>query len=166
MAGFRAHLAGAGVFGLVYLGVLVAVYAVDAAYDRFSLLELAAYPAVLFMICLLFALWPDVDTASLSRKIFYSLFLIVDVTLVATRHYQEAAYLGLFALVPLVSRHRGWTHSWWAMVLVPAPLFVLPLLMLPDRPFSGLPFYGAAVTGYFSHLVLDRLAPARRRAHR
>ncbi len=166
MAGFRAHLAGAGVFGLVYLGALIAVYAVDAAYDRFSLLELAAYPAVLFMICLLFALWPDVDTASLSRKTFYSLFLIVDVTLVATRHYQEAAYLGLFALVPVISRHRGWTHSWWAMVLVPAPLFVLPLLLLPERPLSGLPFYGAAVTGYFSHLFLDGLAPGRRRARR
>ncbi len=166
MAGFRAHLAGAGAFGLVYLGALVAVYAVDSAYDRFSLLELATYPALLFMICLLFALWPDVDTASLSQKIFYSLFLIVDVTLVATRHFQEAAYLGLFALVPVVSRHRGWTHSWWAMVLVPAPLFVLPLLMLPERPFSGLPFYGAAVTGYFSHLFLDGLAPGRRRSRR
>ena len=150
----------------MYLGALAAVYAVDAAYDRFSLLELATYPALLFLICMLFALWPDVDTSSVSQKIFYSLLLIVDGTLVATRHFQEAAYLGLFALVPVLSKHRGWTHSWWAMVIVPAPLVVLPLIMLPERPLSGLPFYGAAVTGYFSHLFLDGLSAMGKRARR
>jgi hypothetical protein len=30
-------------------------------------------------------------------------------------------------------------------------------VLFPDRPLAGLPFYGAALVGYFSHLVLDGL---------
>ena len=43
------------------------------------------------------------------------------------------------------------------MLLVPAPLLALPYVLFPDRPLAGLPFYGAAVVGYFSHLVMDGL---------
>jgi hypothetical protein len=41
------------------------------------------------------------------------------------------------------------------MVLIPSPLLILPYLHVPDRPLIGLPFYGAAVLGYFSHLLMD-----------
>ena len=166
MADYRGHLTGASVFGFLYLGLLAGVYAVDAAYEHFSLLELVVLPALLFLICLMFGIWPDVDTSSFGQKVFYLLFFVVDATLVATRHFEEAAYLGLLAILPVLSRHRGWTHSWWAMVLIPGPLLVIPLLLFPDRPLSGLPFYGAAVTGYLSHLFMDGLVFHRRRARR
>lgn len=158
MAGYRGHIAGATVFFIGYLGLLIYLYSMNQAYQQFSTLELWGYPVAMFALALMFGLWPDVDTNSKGQDIFYAIFLVADLFLIATRHFEEAAYLGLFALLPVVSRHRGWTHSWWAMLLIPSPLLVLPYVQFPDRPLAGLPFYGAAVVGYFSHLVLDGVA--------
>lgn len=155
MAGYRGHLTGATVFFVVYLLGLFYTVSLDALYARFSTFELVAYPIALFGLCLMFGLWPDVDTNSKGQDLFYGLFFLVDVVLISTRHFQEAAYLGLFAILPVVGKHRGWTHTWWAMVLIPSPLLILPYLFFPDRPLSGLPFYGAALVGYMSHLVMD-----------
>ena len=75
--------------------------------------------------------------------------------MILTQRYEAAAYLGLFAILPVLGKHRGWTHTWWAMLLIPAPLLLLPGLYFPERPFAPLPLYGAAVVGYFSHLYID-----------
>lgn len=164
MAGYRGHLFGATVFFGIYLAGLLYVFSIDAAYERFSNVELVAYPLALFGLCLMFGLWPDVDTNSMGQNLFYTIFFVVDVVLIATRHLEEAAYLGLFAILPVLGKHRGWTHTWWAMLLVPSPLLVLPYVFFPDRPLAGLPFYGAALVGYFSHLFMDGyLNPFRRR---
>ena len=166
MAGYRGHVAGATAFFAVYLAGLALVYSVDQAYLRFTDLELVAYPVALFGLCLMFGLWPDVDTNSKGQNLFYAIFFVVDVVLIAAGKYQEAAYFGLFCILPSLGKHRGWTHTRWAMLLVPAPLAVLPLVLMPERPYAGLPFYGAAVVGYFSHLVMDGMVwriPGRRR---
>lgn len=166
MAGYRGHLAGATVFFGVYLAAIAFVYSVDQAYRQFSELELVAYPIALFGLCLMFGLWPDVDTNSKGQNLFYSIFFVVDVVLIVTQKFEEAAYLGLFCILPALGKHRGWTHSYWAMLLIPSPLLVLPTMLAPERPLAGLPFYGAAVVGYFSHLVMDGLVvrlPGKRR---
>ena len=155
MAGYKGHLAGAAVFFGVYLAGLALVFSVDQAYRQLSDVELVAYPVVLFGICLMFGLWPDVDTNSKGQNLFYALFFVVDVVLIATRQFQEAAYLGLFCILPALGKHRGWTHTYWAMLLIPSPFLVLPYVLVPETPLAGLPFYGAAVVGYFSHLVMD-----------
>ena len=166
MAGYRGHLAGATVFFAAYLGGLALLYSVDQAWRQFSDVEVVAIPAALFGLCLMFGLWPDVDTNSKGQQLFYGLFFAVDVVLIATRYTAEAAYLGLFCILPILGRHRGWTHTFWAMLLIPSPLLLLPAVLAPDRPLAGLPFYGAAVVGYFSHLTLDGLVvklPGKRR---
>ncbi len=156
----------------VYLAGLAFVFSVDQAYQRFTGLELIGVPAVLFGLCLMFGLWPDVDTNSKGQNLFYSIFFASDAVLIVTREFQWAAYLGLFAILPVLGKHRGWTHTYWAMLLIPSPLLILPYLLFPDRPFAGLPFYGAAVVGYFSHLFMDGLVvpfpkrSSRRRARR
>lgn len=157
MAGYRGHIAGATAFFAPYLAGLLYLFSVDAAYRQFTELELVAFPIALFGLCLMFGLWPDVDTNSKGQNLFYGLFFLVDVVLIATRHFEEAAYLGLFAILPILGKHRGWTHTLWAMVLIPSPLLILPYVFFPERPLSGLPFYGAAVIGYFSHLFMDGL---------
>ena len=166
LAGYRGHLVGATVFFAVYLGVLVLLYSVDQAYRQFTEVELIAYPLGLFGLCLLFGLWPDVDTNSKGQNIFYSLFFVVDVGLIVAREIEAAAYLGLFCILPALGKHRGWTHTFWAMLLIPSPLLVMPYVLTPERPLAGLPFYGAAVVGYFSHLVFDGMVvrlPRRKR---
>lgn len=157
MAGYKGHIAGATAFFGLYFAGLVYVLSVDAAYTRFTLLEQVGYPLALFGLTLLFGLWPDVDTNSKGQDLFYLIFFLVDIVLIVTRQFEEAAYLGLFAILPVLGHHRGWTHTWWAMLLVPAPLLVLPSILFPERPLSGLPFYGAAVVGYLSHLFMDGL---------
>lgn len=157
MAGYKGHLAGATAFFVVYLAGLLYVASVEALAARYSQLELIGYPLGLFGLCLMFGLWPDTDTDSKGQNFFYSIFFLIDVVLIATQRFEEAAYLGLFAILPALGPHRGWTHSWWAMLLVPAPLLVLPYLFWPERPLAGLPFYGAAVVGYLSHLFMDGL---------
>lgn len=166
MAGYRGHLAGASIFFAIYLAGLILLYAVDAAYTRFTMVELVAYPLALFGLCLMFGLWPDVDTNSIGQNIFYTIFFLVDIVLIATRHFEEASYLGLFAILPVLGKHRGWTHTWWAMLLVPSPLLILPYVFFPERPLAGLPFYGAAVVGYISHLFMDGLVIRLRRRRR
>lgn len=157
MAGYKGHVAGAAVFGLGYVAVLIYAFSVDAAYRQFSVLERVGYPLVLIVLTLLFGLWPDVDINSKGQRLFYSIFFVTDLFLIVTEQFRVAAYLGLVALLPVLSTHRGWTHTWWAMLLIPSPLLILPYLHVPERPLIGLPFYGAAVTGYFSHLLMDEI---------
>jgi Predicted membrane-bound metal-dependent hydrolase (DUF457). len=157
MAGYKGHIAGATLFVLGYLAVLAYAFSIDAAYQQFSALKQVAYPLVIAVLALLFGLWPDVDTNSKGQQVFYSIFFVADVFLIVTEQFRAAAYLGLVALLPVLSRHRGWTHTWWAMLLIPSPLLILPYLHVPERPLVGLPFYGAAVVGYLSHLVVDHI---------
>jgi membrane-bound metal-dependent hydrolase YbcI (DUF457 family) len=158
MSGYKGHLAGATVFGIAYIALLGYVFTIEAAYRQFSFIEQIGYPLTLFVLAILFGLWPDVDTNSKGQKVFYSIFFVTDLFLIVTERFKAAAYLGLVALLPVLSRHRGWTHTWWAMLLVPSPLVILPYLHMPERPLIGLPFYGAAVVGYLSHLVMDRIS--------
>jgi len=166
MAGYKGHIAGATLFAAGYIALLGYAFAVDAAYQQFGALELVGYPLALLALALLFGLWPDVDTDSKGRRLFYAVFFVADIFLIATKQFEAAAYLGLFALLPALDHHRGWTHTWWAMLLIPAPLLVLPYLHFPERPLVGLPFYGAAVIGYLSHLVVDGMAFRMRKRRR
>lgn len=133
-----------------------------------------------FTIALLFGLFPDVDIKSKSQKIFYTLLFIFNLSLIIFfRRYLEAAILGLFAMLPILSKHRGWTHSRITMILLPGLFLVIPLYVefsgygvgwkkLPDvfdalvehenldeTFWSGLAFYSAGLIGYASHLYLD-----------
>jgi membrane-bound metal-dependent hydrolase YbcI (DUF457 family) len=113
------------------------------------------------MVCLglfsvLGGLFPDVDTDSKGRRIFYSAALVVDAFLIYREQYRYAAVLGFCALLPAIGSHRGWTHSWWAALLIPSSVLLAPMLLLglPWKPL--VPYYAATVLGYFSHLLLDR----------
>ncbi len=164
MPGYKGHIYGALVAFGAYVAVLAYVLFAEwmplPVHPMETPLATAFYAAALLVLTVLFGLWPDVDIDSKGRRIFYGFFLIVDVYLIITGRFQAAAYLGLFAILPAVGKHRGWTHTWWAMLLVPSPLLVVPYLNLPDTPWVGAPFYAAAVIGYFSHLFLDgELAP-------
>ena len=137
-----------------------------------------------FVIAVLSGLWPDVDIKSRSQQIFYRIFLIFSVILILRKQYLQSAILGIFAMLPLLGKHRGWTHSRLTMLLLPAVFLVLPfyfegavvdldnLKSSHNLNFirSGFPFYTASLIGYATHLNLDgillRSRKARRRAAR
>ena len=148
MPGYRGHLAGGamvwgGCFaGAIWLGVLQ------------PRIETAA---VLCAAALMGALFPDTDTDSRGQNLFYAILVVLDLGFMIQGMYRWAAVLGFCAMLPALGRHRGWTHTWWAMVLVPLPILLLPMIFFDQAPGRALPYYLSAVSGYFSHLVLDRM---------
>lgn len=111
----------------------------------------------LFVIAFLFGLWPDVDTNSKGQDVFFGTAFVADIALIWAGRLEAAAYLGLLAMTPIVGKHRGWTHSRLAMFIVPSPIILIPVINNHNQLSLALLFYGAAVTGYFSHLLLDGL---------
>jgi len=147
MASYRVHaLGGLGAFAC-FTGLLWCVFQKPISWSQAGLY---------FSITLMAALFPDVDTDSKAQRSFYLVLLLLDIYLVLKRHYAYAALLGLAAMFPAVGRHRGWTHTRWAMILAPLPIVVLPHVIFKTPLSESWPWYAAAVLGYFSHLLLDR----------
>ena len=147
MPGYKTHLAGGGLFAGGCLAVLL----------WFGIYQPDPHTAsALVVITLLGALFPDTDTDSKGQNLFYGCLVILDVALMVKGQYKWAAIVGFCAMLPAIGHHRGWTHTWWAMFLSPLPIVILPVVFYRVSPAHVLPFYLAAVLGYFSHLVLDR----------
>lgn len=143
-----------------------------------------------FAIAVLFGLWPDVDIKSKSQKIFYTILFGLNVVLIVFwQKYLESALLGLFAMLPIMSKHRGWTHARVTMVLLPGLFLLVPIYAahpewhsrgtyleafnallewedLPGVVLTGLPFYVASFIGYATHLHLDGILFRSRKAQR
>ena len=143
-----------------------------------------------FAVAVLFGLWPDVDIKSKSQKIFYSVLFVLNVVLIVfLQRYLESALLGLFAMLPIMSKHRGWTHAKITMILLPSVFLFVPIYAgypewksgsnlveqfnalrdwddLLDAVLSGIPFYVAGFIGYATHLHLDGILFRSRKAQR
>ena len=165
MSLFKEHFTGGlisySVFYAVAQGVSLGLkYGLQWDVSKISVISLNIWIASLcFITAMLSGLWPDVDIKSTSQKIFYRLLIIVNVILIYRKFYLASALLGLFAMLPLVGKHRGWTHSRITMFLLPA-LFLLPPIYSvnfkePSFDLDGLPFYIASLVGYATHLYLD-----------
>ena len=134
MANYKGHIAGGVVFTGVYT-VAMLFAPVERLAEYASLLYDWQAMFAVFVIGMLFALFPDVDTNSKGQDLFYWIIFPLDV----------------------LAHHRGWTHSKWAMFLIPLPIILIPWLYSDNVLPISLVYYGAAVVGYFSHLFLDGL---------
>ena len=143
-----------------------------------------------FVVAVLFGLWPDVDIKSKSQKIFYTVLFALNVVLIVFfQKYLESALLGLFAMLPIMSKHRGWTHAKVTMILLPSVFLLIPIYAaysewetngtlidaltalrewegLMGAIRSGFPFYVASFIGYATHLHLDGILFRSRKAQR
>lgn len=147
MPGHAGHLVGGAVLGTAVLGGLAVsgLFVPDLRQG-----------VVLGALVLLGALFPDVDTDSKGQRLFYVILAALDVALIVQGAYKWAAVLGLAAMFPAIGQHRGWTHTWWAMLVVPLPLLLLPMWRYGTPLDVIVPYYAATVVGYASHLLLDR----------
>jgi len=147
MPGYKGHLLGS--LALSGSAVAAALWFGQIHLDPKSIFFLLA-------ISLLASLFPDVDTDSKGQNLFYALLAALDLGLMIKGLYKWAAILGFCAMLPALGHHRGWTHTWWAMFLVPSAILVLPMIFYNISIDKLLPYYLAAIVGYFSHLLLDR----------
>lgn len=154
MANYKGHVAGGAVAGIVYI-VSLHYLPGDLLEKTGGVLNDWQTLAGLMVLAMLFALWPDIDTNSKGQDIFFGAAFVLDVLLIANGYLEAAAYFGLICMFPILGKHRGWTHSKWAMLLVPAPLVLVPYLNKSALLTTYMLYYGAAVAGYFSHLLLD-----------
>lgn len=154
MPGYKGHIIGAAICNTAYVGGLAAAPS-NVLNNTHNLVSDPQLMSGLFVIALLFGLFPDIDTNSKGQNIFYGLALFADIWLILDGRMVAAAFLGLLAMTPIVGKHRGWTHSKLAMVLVPSPIVLIPYVYNAAILDTALLIYGAAVTGYFSHLLFD-----------
>lgn len=151
MAGYRGHISTAIIFGVL----LVIGLSYTAVAEAMPLEEKVLKGLVVIWLAVVFALFPDIDIKSKGQLLFYRLFFLLDLVLLLAGRYMEAALLGFLTLLPILSKHRGWTHTVWAMLLVPLPILAGPMYFTKAPTTEGLPFYLGAVAGYMSHLMAD-----------
>lgn len=156
MANYKGHIAGGVVFSAAYAGV-ISFLPIAQFTEAAGVLGSWQALAAVFIIGILFGLFPDVDTNSKAQDIFFGIVFPLDILLIWQGYIQAAAYLGLIAMLPIISHHRGWTHKRWAMFVVPLPILLIPYLYNDAILPASAVYYGAAVAGYFSHLFLDGL---------
>lgn len=156
MSGYKGHIAGAIVVNAAVIGVAKTMPGTILERWNSSLADWQLL-AGLFVVAVLFWLFPDIDTNSKGQDIFFGIAFVAEIVLVLTGKFEPAAYLGLLAMTPIVGKHRGWTHSKLAMLLVPLPIVLIPYLHNRHVWTLGVLIYSAAVAGYFSHLLLDGL---------
>ncbi|MBI4553389.1 MAG: metal-dependent hydrolase [Candidatus Latescibacteria bacterium] len=155
MAFYRRHLWGGMLATGLAMGAVGVWLAQTGQLDRFINADEWPKVPMLLGIGILSACFPDIDTNSKSQRLFYRLMLLLDVWLIVQRDYKSAALLGLGGMLPLLGKHRGWTHTWTAAVLVPAACFLLPMLITQRvQLFLGICFV-ISVSAYVSHLILD-----------
>ena len=90
MANYKGHIVG----GIIAGGVSVAVLSftpIEHAAEAAKLLYDGQVFAAFFVLSVLFALFPDVDTNSKGQDIFIGLAFFVDVLLILNKNYQAAA---------------------------------------------------------------------------
>lgn len=147
MPGFKGHMAGSLITAA---GGLTVCYATGWFAPSWEV------GAGLAGACILGGLFPDIDTDSKGKPLYYWILAIAYAYLLITSKFKQAAFLGIFALLPGMAHHRGWTHTVLAAAIVPLPILVLPYILLDTTWKPYLPFYLAAVAGYVAHLLLDR----------
>jgi len=155
MSGYKGHIAGS----IAVSGIVVLLLYVVADYFQFGFLKGYLTPdkiIPLVALSTIFTLFPDIDTKSKGQQLFYWLFFLLDLYLILMEEYQWAALLGLFIILPILSKHRGWTHWRITALLVPLPFLLYPSYLAHQWDWTGLPYYLAAVTGYLTHLLFDK----------
>lgn len=156
MANYKGHIAGGVVAGVAYMAA-VSFAPIERFAESAGLLRDWQVVVAVFVVSVLFALFPDVDTNSKAQDIFFGIAFPLNILLIWRGYLQAAAYLGLIAMLPIVGHHRGWTHKKWAAFLVPLPIVLVPYLYSEKMLAISLVYYGAALAGYLSHLLFDGL---------
>jgi len=174
---FSGHLVGGLIAGSAAVGLAMvtknAVVDVNSINDFFNqqawLTNDFKTLTALFLITCFMALFPDLDLPSIQQRWFYRAVVVVLCLLFYLRQIEIFAMISILVLLPVVHKHRGWTH--WPIT----PFLVSIVLALifeyqrsanswfggfsVDNAFNYLGRYWifvfGCVLGHYVHLLLD-----------
>lgn len=171
---FRAHFAGGVAAGTAAAAVSVlsgdTALSGDSARRFFSAgPDGGVHLAGVFAVAWFMALFPDLDTASVPQRWFLRAMFALLVAALAWGRLDLFVVLAFAALLPLLHRHRGWTH--WKVTPWLIALFLATVhetLRARSAWFSGFSwdnvwlflrdywiYVAACVMGHYTHLLLD-----------
>ena len=118
--------------------------------------SLTSYSLGLWLaLCLFGALFPDIDIHSKGRILWYRLLFVAALLMLYFERHHLFTPLVILAIAPFCLTHRGITHRWWFVIVV-------PLLCAWGIGREYTQWYQPALTGalFFiagalSHLALD-----------
>lgn len=146
MPGYRGHLLGGlGAFSVT----LAALYATRSI--QLAPIEVGQWLGF----SLAGSLFPDVDIKSKGQKVFYWFVLFGFIYLILMKKLALLALLSLFAMLPMLVKHRGIFHRIWFVVGVPALAAWSCISYLPFCNHAVITNTLFFVAGAVSHLWLD-----------
>jgi hypothetical protein len=101
------------------------------------------------------SLLPDIDVQSKGRKLFYGLMAPAYLLLFAKGKLVLCFLVGLCAILPVLSTHRGIFHRWWFLLTLSSLWGLAVVSMFPRYADLGLLGTVYFLLGCLSHLVLD-----------
>ena len=111
--------------------------------EMFATLKPIDYVFMSFLF-ILYALIPDIDTASIIENYFFSAVIGVIIGLLVVGKYFLASIVGLLSLLTKIGHHRGFTHAYWFGVIISAPFALYSVY-----------YFWAAMAGFVLHKVGD-----------
>ncbi|NQU62855.1 MAG: metal-dependent hydrolase [SAR324 cluster bacterium] len=174
---FRGHLIGGVIAGVIVVGIAAKSGVVSIRADSpSSLISVDALSQsdtsttiMLFLLTLVMALFPDLDTASIPQRWFLRLSYLLLIVLLFLKQMDLFAIVTLILLLPLLHHHRGWTHSKLAPFAI--AILVIMVMLYLQSPFLQIERFSidyaiflfqeywiiflACVVGHYTHLLLD-----------
>ena len=174
---FQAHLQGGLVAGSIAVGVALGTgYAEwqSDAWQRFLDQPLDFGQPIslllsLFVTAVFMALFPDLDTTSVPQRWFFRAMFVMLAILYFQKELEVFCLLAFVTLLPVMHKHRGWTH-WkvtpWLVALFLAIIWEYFRVQDTWRDrfswknvwvalHSSWAFVFASVLGHYTHLLLD-----------
>ena len=174
---FQAHLQGGLVAGSIAVGVALGTgYAEwqSDAWQRFLDQPLDFGQPIslllsLFVTAVFMALFPDLDTTSVPQRWFFRAMFVMLAILYFQKELEVFCLLAFVTLLPVMHKHRGWTH-WkvtpWLVALFLAIIWEYFRVQDTWRDrfswenvwaalHSSWAFVFACVLGHYTHLLLD-----------
>lgn len=174
---FKGHVVG-GIASATLLGMAVSALDPDPFWGEkttnFSGFSIVFFQGVslrvdIFILTLFMSLFPDLDTASISQRWFFRLCFVSMGVLLYYRAMDVFIIVAFTALLPLLHKHRGWTH-WKITPWILAFSFMIILEYFRSKTvwfsafswknvwnmvLENVAFISATVLGHYTHLFLD-----------
>ena len=106
-----------------------------------------------FVASMIFSLYPDLDTGSISRRVLSLLFAAATVVLYREGFHESALGMLVLMIVPNFFKHRGFTHTIFGMIFFVGIYYTSVGYCIG---FEDLwPIAVGGIVGYSTHLLSD-----------